>query len=371
MTKKQFIRSVAFFLAVGMLLVALCDLFEMDNTSNFSKRYKTFRDFSPDTVEAVLLGTSGIDRYWVPSQAYEEYGITVYPLSTDAFPSWLYQNAIEEALDYQNVQLFIVDIRAFTQDNVNIDTMDVRARRFLDALPPFSINRVKACWKTMQIRDDVDKSASRLDLSYLFPIIKFHGKWSDDDYLIENNWSVVPHEYLGFHLFQKATVRRSPLVAKRYRADYFHELDAYSEATLYEFIDYIRENKLDVLFIDTPQVREAKEAGKANSVYRILEEEGMNYLHFYDENSPTTFSIDLDLSSDFYNSGHLNFYGATKFTTILSDYLIENYNLEDKRKYEHVKEHWDGVHEKLLNKIAELEELNGAAGGNDDLEAEE
>lgn len=355
MTKKQFLRSVAFFLAVGILVLALCDLFEMDNTSNFNKRYKTYRDFPEDTVEAVLLGTSGIDRYWVPSQAYEEYGITVYPLSTDAFPAWLYKYAIEEALDYQDVKLFILDIRPFTQANINIDVMDVRARRFLDALPPFSMNRIQACFKTMEIRDQVDKSASRLDLSYLFPIIKFHGKWSDDDYLIENNWSALPHEYLGFHLFQKATIRQSPQTVRKYEADYYNELDDYSKDTLYELIDYIRENELNVLFVDTPQVRFGKESGRSNVIYNILEEEGMNYVHYYDENSPNTFSIDLDLETDFYNPGHLNFYGATKFTKVFSEYLIENFDLEDKRNEEHVKEHWDGVHQKLLDKIAELE----------------
>ena len=196
MTKKQFIRSIAFFMAVAVMVLALCDLFDMDNTYNYNQRYCTYRNFPKDTVDAVILGTSGVDRYWIPSQAYEEYGITVYPLSTDAFPAWLYKYAVDEALRFQDVDLLILDIRPFTLEECNINDMDIRARRFLDALTPFSINRIKGCFETMKIRDDVDKSASRLDLSYLFPIIKFHGKWADDDYSIANNWSSVPHEYL-------------------------------------------------------------------------------------------------------------------------------------------------------------------------------
>ena len=100
----------------------------------------------------------------------------------------------------------------------------------------------------------------------------------------------------------------------------------------------------------------------------------MDYLHFYDENSENTFTIDLDLKTDFYNPGHLNFYGATKFTSIFADYLIENYGLEDKRNQEHVKEHWDGVHDRLLEKIAELEEAREqrlAASEAENAEAEE
>lgn len=357
MTKKQVIRCISFFICVVILVLSLCDLFELDNTSNYNKRYTTFRDFPKDTVDAVILGTSGIDRYWVPSQAYEEHGITVYPLSIDAFPSWLYKYAIKEALDYQkDIELFIIDVRSFTQSNTNINTMDTRARRFLDVLPPFSLNRIQACLKTMKIRDDVDKSASLLDLSYLFPIIKFHGKWADDDYLVSNNWSNTPHEYLGYHILTKQTVRPKPQTTNGYDPTYFRDLDKYSEQALYDLIEFIREENLNVLFLDTPKVFTKKELGRTNTIYKILEEEKMNLVHFYDENSENTFTVDLDLNTDFYNAGHVNFYGAQKFTKVFAEYLVENHNLKDHRNDEHVKKNWDGVHEQLLIKIAELEE---------------
>lgn len=357
MTKKQLIRSIAFFMAVAVMVLALCDLFDMDNTYNFNQRYCTYRNFPEDTVDAVILGTSGVDRYWVPSQAYEEYGITVYPLSTDAFPAWLYKYAVDEALRFQDVDLLILDIRPFTLEECNINDMDIRARRFLDALTPFSINRIKGCLETMKIRDEVDKSASRLDLSYLFPIIKFHGRWSQDDYLISNNWSKAPHEYLGFNIIDNATTRMAPQEHFGYDADYYVDLNPYIEAYLYDFLDYLKELKdLEILFIDTPQVREDVEMGMSNKIYTILEEEGFDYIHYYDENSDSTFSIDIDLETDFYNEGHTNFYGAEKFTTIFSEYLVENYDLKDRRDDVKVQEHWNGVQEKLLIKIAELEE---------------
>lgn len=357
MTKKQLIRSIAFFMAVAVMVLALCDLFEMENTSNYNKRYYTYRKFPKDTVDAVVMGTSGVDRYWIPSQAYEEYGITVYPLSTDAFPAWLYKYAVEEALKYQDIDLLILDIRPFTLDFCDIDDMDVRSRRFLDALSPFSINRIKGCFETMKIRDEVDKSASRLDLSYLFPIIKFHGKWSQKNYSITKNWSNLPHEYLGYNMVDRVTARPTPQENLGYDADYYVDLNKHIEKYLYEFLDYLKGLKdVEILFIDTPQIRLESEMGISNKIYKILEDEGFNYIHFYDENSETTFSIDLDLNTDFYNEGHTNYYGAKKFTNVFSEYLVENYDLKDRRNDDNVKKHWDGVHEKLLTKIAELEE---------------
>ena len=356
MTKKQFLRSVAFFMAVAVMVLALCDLFEMENTSNYNKRYHTYKNLPKDTVDAVILGTSGVDRYWIPSQAYEEYGITVYPLSTDAFPAWLYKYAVDEALKYQDVDLLILDIRPFTLETCDIDDMDVRARRFLDALSPFSINRIKGCFETMKIRDDVDKSASRLDLSYLFPIIKFHGKWSQEGFLLGDNWKDLPHEYLGYYVKDSVTTRPVPQENLGFDADYYVELNEYIDDYFYEFLDYIKELDVEVLFIDTPQIREDVEMGISNTIYKLLEEEGFECVHFYDENSDNTFSIDLDLETDFYNEGHTNYYGAQKFTTVFSEYLVENYELEDRRDDEQVQKDWDGVHNKLLEKIAELEE---------------
>ena len=99
-----------------------------------------------------------------------------------------------------------------------------------------------------------------------------------------------------------------------------------------------------------------KKAKKLLPELSSLTEEKMNLVHFYDPEAENTFTVDLDLNTDFYNAGHVNFYGAQKFTKVFGDYLVENYNLADHRKDEHIKENWDGVHERLLVKIAELEE---------------
>ncbi|MBO5936208.1 MAG: hypothetical protein J6Q79_01180 [Clostridia bacterium] len=61
MTKNQIIRTVAFLLVVSVLLLTLCDLFEYEN-SHISERIETYQDLPRNTVDAVMVGTSGIDR---------------------------------------------------------------------------------------------------------------------------------------------------------------------------------------------------------------------------------------------------------------------------------------------------------------------
>ncbi len=355
MTKKQFLRAVAFFVCVAIMVVGLCDLFEETNSQNSSKRFYKYRNFKKDTVDVVMVGTSGTDRYWIPSQAYEKYGMTVYPMSTNSMPVFLYIELIEEVYAYQNPELLIIDIRPFTQDNVDTNRMDAKARLLLDVMAPFSVNRIKAALKTMESIKKVEPDKASFDLSLFFSFIKFHSRWTEKSYRVEKNLGDLEHNYLGFYIGNKM-VRRVNQNPKGYDASLYEPLDPICEEILYELFDYIRENDLNVVFFDSPQIRNALDMGRANTVYSILEDEGFEYIHFYDESDPDGITIDFDFTSDFYNSAHTNFYGATKFTDAFSAVLNEKYDLPDRRNDEDVKADWDGIQANLLIKVAEIEE---------------
>ena len=74
----------------------------------------------------------------------------------------------------------------------------------------------------------------------------------------------------------------------------------------------------------------------------------MDYVTYYAYDSEDPFTIDLDPETDFYNRGHVNFYGAEKFTDVLAAYLHENYDLPDRRNDPVAQEHWDGLYENIL-----------------------
>ncbi len=355
MTKKQFLRAIAFFVCVAIMVVGLCDLFEESNTENSNKRFYKFRNLPQNTIDAVMVGTSGTDRYWIPSQAYEKYGMTVYPMSTNSMPVFLLINLIEEVYTYQNPELLIIDIRPFTQDNIDTNRMDAKARLLLDVMAPFSINRVKAALNTMDAIKKVEPNKSSFDLSLFFSFIKFHSRWTENSFRIQRNMGDVEHNYLGFYIGNKM-ISKYNLNPTGYNPDIFVELDPLCEEILYELFDYIKANNLNVLFFDSPQKRDENDMGRSNTVYKILEKEGYNFVHYYDANDSDGITIDFDYEGDFYNSGHTNFYGATKFTEAFSSYLHENYDLPDRRNDENVKADWDGIQDNLIVKINEIEE---------------
>ena len=363
MTKKELLRSIAFVLVVCLLFIVLCEVFELSDVTYIPTRFKTFSNLNDDTVDAVWIGTSGVDRYWMAAKAYEEYGMTVYPLASDAMPTWLFTNVIDEIYAKQNPELIIIDARAFRQSNTNIDTIDTRARRVLDAMDFFSVNRFKAAFKSMKILHRVDPERSRLDLSLPISFIKYHTMWADKDFSIEDNVNfTAASEYMGFFVHKDLSIKAVDHKAVVYNNNYYKDLDPISEESLYELLDYAESKDINLLFVCTPEMMKKSEIGQMNTLFRILDEKGIPYINGCDTDSKGNFILtpDLSPSKDFYNENHVNFYGAEKFTAAIGAYLDEHYDFEDHRSDEAVKEHWDGVYGKIQAQIKAREEAAAA-----------
>ena len=361
MTKKELGRSIAFILVVCMMLLLRCEIFELDDTTYIPTRFQTFYDLNEDTLDAVWIGTSGVDRYWLSAKAYEEHGMTVFPLSSDAMPTWLFTYVVDEIYKDQNPELIIVDLRAFCQTNT-VESKDTRARRLLDAMDSFSINKLRAAFRTMRSIKELDSESAAFDLSYLLSYIKYHNMWEDDDFSLVNNTSDAKCPYMGFFMRRTLSLKPKDQKASVFKTDYFEELDPFSEQSLYEFLDYAEEKGLNVLFVNTPNHMTKKEMGRTNTICQILDKKGAKYINYCETDKKGDFTLipELDHVDDFYNRNHVNYYGAEKFTAVFAEYLNENYDFADHRSDEAVKEHWDGVYDVIKATIKGWEEAAAA-----------
>ena len=357
MTKKQIVCCIGFILSACVVLYLLCDLFELKNTNQSDKRFNSYRSLNDDTVDAVVIGTSGIDRYWIASKAYDEYGMTVYPLASNGQAVWLYDCVLEEAYAYQEPKLLIVDMRAFGQENTDEVKVDVRARTVLDSLTPLSANRIRAGFKTMKLFHDNFEDKPRFDISYLLSVVKYHEEWKDEEYSITQNLFGRKHDYLGFYINKKLSIRQRPQEIVVYDPEYREPLDPISEQAFYDLLDYVKTKDAEVLFVLTPKFSTTTEMGRMNTLVDMLEKEGQDYVNYCETDESGNFLYDLQLNpeTDFYNKEHTNYYGAEKFTRVFSAYLDENYDLPDRREDSAVKEQWDGVYKKVQKRIRRIE----------------
>lgn len=114
-------------------------------------------------------------------------------------------------------------------------------------------------------------------------------------------------------------------------------LEPETEQTLNELLNYcdsLGDDK-QVLFVLSPYSMKSGEAEKFNTAADIVQARGYNVLNC---NQPDiTKEIGLDWKKDFYNSKHVNYMGAEKYTKYLAEYISEHYDMPDRRgdeKYE-------------------------------------
>lgn len=355
MTKNQIMRTVAFLLVVSVLLLTLCDLFEYEN-SHISERIETYQELPKNTVDAVMVGTSGIDRYWITPKAYEEHGITAYPMSTDGMPSWMIKIMLKEAEKRQNFKLAIIDMRAFLNTyKEGSAKFDAAARRVIDGLDFFSLTRYEAINTTLKLRMKTgDPEAKRYDPSYFLSFIKYHSKWESEDFSfdeIEDPESLS----LGFLMHSTASVKRQGADIRTIRSTKRMSLDPICEEVFYDLLDYLKGKDYQVLFLDTPHCHSEIEAKRMNTMCDILEEEGFAYLVCDVEDGM------YDLKNDFYNDGHVNYYGAEKFTKWFGEYLKNSYDFPDRRLDKKCDADWIGVYDYIKEGIKVFEDAKAQA----------
>ena len=171
---------------------------------------------------------------------------------------------------------------------------------------------------------------------------------------------------MGFYMASNTSVTKEPQEVIPYNYTNYDPLDRLVEDSLYEVLDYLKEKNVEILVVDTPQIKEEHEMTKANTLYRLLDDLNIDYINFLseDQSSDSVYTIDLDYQNDFYNDGHVNYYGAEKFTDYFAEYLDANYDLPDRRGDENVTKDWNGTYDAIKNKIKDYEAKNNKVSTN-------
>ena len=359
MNFKQVIKTILFLGIFGVILYFLCDIFEQPN-NYMAKGYETYKNFEEDTIDAVFIGTSGVNRDWISVGGYDMYGYTVATLSTDALPCWQTLDMIKEAFRFQNPKLVILDMRMFTKsDPSNYPELSkTRSRRAIDVMDFFSPNRIHAIKRTLDVLSEFDENTTKWDPSLFFSFIQYHNRWSDDDFDLLEEIGSEEATYLGFYLSTTNSIKAVKQDKPKWRKSSSPLPDVALES-LNEIVEYCNEKGVELLFVDTPHILRVGDSKRNNELCRILDERGLKYINYSTKEWFLTASergneyleaTKFDRKNHFYDRSHLNFDGAVVFTRVFAKYLSENYDLADHRGDSRCSE-WEGKYEELKQKI--------------------
>ncbi|MBN2879003.1 MAG: SGNH/GDSL hydrolase family protein [Clostridia bacterium] len=326
MKKIKFIVKLIIFICIfSVLLVSVSYIVRPQ--SDMKDRFAGFYSEPKDTIDAVMIGASSVSPLLAAPYIWNEYGITTYPLSTNAQPAAGIKYIIEEASKSQEDCLFMVDATMFMVEQSSLMT-EPRIRNVVDNMK-YSFTRIRA------INEMVEDKGSRID--YYFDISKYHSaifgengvKAEDIKYFNFQS----PSEYKGY-LFVEAVDIFEPVDLSNITEE--KPIPEDSEAELKALMDYCEANEVNILFFINPYAATEINKQEHNYIKSIVEQRGFSFINFNDFYE----EMDINFGKDLYNVNHMNVYGAEKFSSFLGRYLIENYAFEDKRGNEDYAD-WD------------------------------
>lgn len=310
-------------LAIVMLICAsdilLLKKVTVDDTAN-TYIQKGIYELEDDSIDVCFLGNSQVVYGISSMQLLEEYGISAYSASTSLQPFSLNLFNLKELQKTQNIKTVVLDMGA-----IDRNISDARQRMVLDN-SPMSMNKLQTIWEYCQT-----KSASDI-WTYIFPIMKYHGRW---DELSEEDFN---YRTTNTHVF-RGNILSSDVKMLDYDAliaDDDEEINPnakirdYQVESFRQIAEYCKENNIELLLIKTPKLDWDK--AKMLKSQELADEYGLEYLDFNTAALLNETGISVD--TDFKDSDHLNTYGTRKLTNYLGQYLLEHGAYEDYREKE-------------------------------------
>lgn len=322
------VRVVLFVIIAALLLMYLNRVFTIGNSDSNKQIFNGFYAEEEETIDVLYLGTSATNRYFIPPVAYNEEGIAAFNLATMGLPMLFVPDLIDEVEKTQSPQLYIIELRNVLKTKNEIT--DAHIRRVTDSMPA-SANKYEALDKALKYTEGATGELSNIDespIDYLIPVVKYHSKLAAGEITPEDfkPWP-VKNTTKGYVLSDLT------LVQKPYDPPVYNDgnepLAPEMEKALLATLDRCDELDAEVLFVFSPYAMRKDVQAKFNTAIDMVEARGYTVL---DCNQPeVTEEIGIDWQHDLYNSKHVNFVGAEKYTKYLLDYLMANYDLPDRR----------------------------------------
>ncbi|MCM1124039.1 MAG: hypothetical protein NC416_15770 [Eubacterium sp.] len=282
-----------------------------------------FYEEESDSLDVVCVGTSSVYRYWDPMHAWDLYGFISYDYSVSAMSRGTVLTAIKDLRRTQSPEVIVVDVRPFLNLNA-LSELDYPERNMLDSID-HGLTRLQG---VKYLFDNSDISRQEAGAVYM-ELAQYH---NNKTALAEAlNWQLMDNRlnsdpdgedfYKGFAIAAKHTYQSREAVQ-------LSDETAEEISELYmDILEYGKEENLKLLFVLSPLAVSEQRSKIINKMALVAEEYGYGFIdgnRFCEE-------MDLDYTTDFYSSSHVNILGAEKWTKFVGDYLVQNYDLPDHR----------------------------------------
>ena len=297
--------GVIFFVCSGILKPKY--FFDSASQSPETEMWKTFYEEPQNSIDVIFLGSSHIYNGVNPLVFYEETGLTGFDLASSSqdIPTGYFY--LKEALEYQTPKYVLLDSYGILNKAFE---NEAAYKRSLDDMR-WSAVKIEAIREWQKHLEGV-----RL-LPRIFTIMDYHSRWdslSEEDFS-DSKFITNRNGYCPVFTADENVV---------YNAFDAHinepEIDETTRKYIKSMVDLCENNNIKLCLISVPDTEWTR--GNSTAIQKLANELSIPFL---DYNTEELFvKIGIQDGKDWMNSGHLNSYGAEKFTAFLAESLYEN-----------------------------------------------
>ena len=278
--------------------------------------------------DVIFIGDCEVYENFSPKVLWEDYGINSYIRGSAQQLIWQSYYLLEDTLRYEKPEVVIFNVLALKYDkpqNEAYNRMSLEGMRW-------SMSKVKSILASMKEEEHF--------LDYVFPILRYHSRWSElDGEDLEYMFHVKPVYHNGYYM--RVDVKAAENVPEGKVLSNYQFGD---NALLYldKMTELCRENDIQLILVKAPSLYPYWYEEWEEQVEAYAEENDLQYINFLELIEETG----LDFSQDTYDGGlHLNLSGAEKITEYLGRVLQEECSLPDRRGEAELSRVWE---EKIL-----------------------
>ncbi len=309
---KKAVKIVAFLLVLALCYAAV-DQVLMIKTDDMTSMTK-LRALPEDTVDVLMVGSSHVGMNIDNQRIFDETGIASYDLWVGMQPLWSSYYYLTEALKHQSPKVVMVDV-FLCGTTADYSSQEVALKNI--EMLPLGLNKLKAAFAAFETWQD--------SLEAFWGMPYYHTRYDEltqaDFVTNRDDLSLaVPSQTEGVVnalniLDYDAITDTLPLTEK-------------NQKYLKKLMALCRQKNIELVLIVSPYEATEEECMRLNSVEKLAAENGVTMLNFL-KNWDTKV---IDPLTDFYDIGHLNNQGIARFSTLLGQWLKENYDLRDCRQ---------------------------------------
>lgn len=339
---KKIGRVIAFILIFAVLFAVAQSVLHYrwcDNEDIYSRNI-AYQQEAENSIDVLVFGTSELYAGVFPTAMFHEAGITGINFATQNKSALTTYYQLEYALKTQKPKVVCCDFLALFDEHYSPTESETIYRKISDTMPDPVIK-----WK--MVRDICRLDESQSELSYIFPMLRYHSMWNElsadnfkRDYVYNKNYrayskgcQIMDSEYeedgLGSTILPEFWEREAAGA----------EMTEFAIEYYDRFVKLCHENDAKVVCLLPPKVVDGHLFAACMPEFeRFCNERDITILDY--STKEMVFGLGLNFREDFFNSSHMNYKGAVKFSKNLANTLKALYDLPDRREEEPLNTGW-------------------------------